>query len=206
MEEYDKYIFTLVDNAWQKIQIYTEFNWFTHVQVCPKGRGNPSSHIEFKQQVCFSRPDLMSSLDSEGVWKACYQVLLGKNKLRREREEWWQEAAVLACLQLLKCFPLSLLGTICYLGITNGGGCSRVTCLLGEDRERNTTMYPLSEEYKAGLWVKWLLCCKIKILYFLSQPGNSRAGPDSQTHTSNGAHSWEEVFIHFYILVCQLQT
>lgn len=92
---------------------------------------------------------------------------------------------------------------MCYLGITNGEGCSRVTCLLGEDRERNTTMYLHSEEYKAGYWVKWLLCYKTKILDFLSQPGNSHAGPDSQIHTSSQAHSWGEVFTHFWCADCR---
>lgn len=62
---------------------------------------------------------------------------------------------------------------MCYLDITNGGGCSRVTCLLGKGRERKTTIYLHSEEYKAGFRVKSLLCWKTKILDFLRQPGNS---------------------------------
>lgn len=31
------------------------------------------------------------------------------------------------------------------------------------------------------------------------------AGPDSQIHTSSQAHSWEEVFTYFYILMRRLQ-
>ena len=62
---------------------------------------------------------------------------------------------------------------MCYWGTTNGGGCSRVTSLLAKVRERNTTMYLHSEEYKAGFWVTGLLHYSTKIIEFLSQPGNS---------------------------------
>lgn len=60
---------------------------------------------------------------------------------------------------------------MCYLGITNGGGCSRVTCLLGKDR--NTIMDLHSDDCQVGFWIKSLLCYKTKILDFLSQSGNS---------------------------------
>lgn len=119
-------------------------------------------------------PGLMFLLDGEDIWNSLLSSHPGKEQTEEGGVGAVTGVAVLVCLQPLKHFPLPLLGTMCYLGITNGGGCSRMTCLLGKGRGRNTTTYLHSEEYKARFWVKSLLCYKTKILDFLSQPGNSR--------------------------------
>ena len=81
---------TYADNPRKMIQVYIQmlFIPFTQVQACPadqvpEGRGNPCSHIGFKQQVSLLMPGLMFSLDGESIWNS----LLPSHPRKEQTEE-----------------------------------------------------------------------------------------------------------------------